>query len=279
VSDVGDADGDGRADVLVGAPGDSEGGEGAGAAYLYSGADGSELFRWIGEEPGDAFGSSGAGWVGSEGRGVVVVGAPGAGPGGTGRVYVFSVVVGPAGGVSQTPAFVVESDEDGAALGAMFVSVVGDVDGDGTRDVYASDWAHGALGPQTGRVHVHSGASGERLLTLTGEAAGDGFGIGPADAGDMDGDGHDDLVIGAWQHGGAAASGGKIYLYSGADGTPLGAVTGQVMGETLGFDATGMGDVDGDGTPDILVTSAWSAIVGTRSGRVFILSGGGEAGR
>jgi hypothetical protein len=279
VSDVGDADGDGRADVLVGAPGNGEGGEGAGAAYLYSGADGSELFRWIGEEAGDAFGSSGAGWVGADGRGMVVVGAPGAGPGGTGRVYVYGVVAGPEGGVSRTPAFVVESDENGAALGAMFVSVVGDVDGDGTRDVYASDWAHGALGPQTGRIHVHSGASGERLMTLTGEAAGDGFGIGPADAGDVDGDGHDDLVIGAWQHAGAAASGGKIYFYSGADGAALGAITGQVMGETFGFDATGMGDVDGDGTPDMLITSAWSAIAGARSGRVFILSGREEGGR
>ena len=77
----------------------------------------------------------------------------------------------------------------------------------------------------------------------------------------------------------SSGPGSTIYLYSGADGTPLGAITGQVMGETLGFDATGMGDVDGDGIPDILVTSAWSAIVGTRSGRVFILSGGLEAGR
>jgi hypothetical protein len=45
------------------------------------------------------------------------------------------------------------------------------------------------------------------------------------------------------------------------------------MGETLGFDATGLGDVNGDGVPDLLVTSAWSAIRGTRSGRVLILSG------
>ncbi len=49
--------------------------------------------------------------------------------------------------------------------------------------------------------------------------------------------------------------------------------TGKVPGETLGFDATGMGDVDGDGTIDFLVTSAWSAIHGARSGRMFILSG------
>jgi hypothetical protein len=45
------------------------------------------------------------------------------------------------------------------------------------------------------------------------------------------------------------------------------------MGETFAFDATGMGDVDGDGNIDFLLTSAWSAVNGTRSGRVFILSG------
>jgi hypothetical protein len=49
--------------------------------------------------------------------------------------------------------------------------------------------------------------------------------------------------------------------------------TGKVPGETLGFDATGMGDVNGDGVIDLLVTSAWSAINGTRSGRMFIVSG------
>ena len=59
----------------------------------------------------------------------------------------------------------------------------------------------------TGRIYVHSGADGKRLMTLTGESDGDGFGIGPADAGDVDGDGHDDLAIGAWQHSSAAPGG------------------------------------------------------------------------
>jgi hypothetical protein len=47
---------------------------------------------------------------------------------------------------------------------------------------------------------------------------------------------------------------------------------GQVSGETFGFDATGMGDVNGDGVIDFLLTSAWSAINGARSGRMFIVS-------
>ena len=266
VSDVGDVNGDGHDDVLVGAPRNDAEGEDAGRTGLYSGKDGSLLKEWFGERAGDRQGSSGAGLV-REGQFFVVIGAPDAGEGQRGRVYVHT-------DLGDEPTFVLDSDEQGSELGGMFVSVVGDVDADGTLDVYAADWGHGALGPQTGRIVVHSGKDGRNLLTLTGEAAGNGFGIGPADAGDVNGDGHDDLVVGAWQQGHAAPAGGKVYVYSGKDGTLLRTWTCRVMGDTFGFDATGMGDVDGDGHIDFLLTSAWSGIRGAKSGRMFLLAGG-----
>jgi hypothetical protein len=46
-----------------------------------------------------------------------------------------------------------------------------------------------------------------------------------------------------------------------------------VPGETLGFDAVGVGDVDGDGATDYLVTSAWSMVHGVRSGRAYVVAG------
>jgi hypothetical protein len=90
----------------------------------------------------------------------------------------------------------------------------------------------------------------------------------------VDGDGRADLIVGAWQYGGAAVSGGRASLYSGKDGRLVKTYTCKVPGDTFGFDAVGMGDVDGDGTLDLLITSAWSGIHGYRSGRVFLISSG-----
>lgn len=259
---AGDQNGDGYADLLVGAPAAQAG---AGRAYLFSGRDGTLLQVLSGEKAGDAFGSIVAG-MRTGTRTPFTIGAPGAGPRGTGRVYVYP-------GAQQAPRFVIDSDSSGAALGAMFTSIVGDVNGDRVPDVYAADFSDGGRGPGAGRVYVRSGRDGRELLTLSGEQPGDGFGIGSAEAGDVNSDGHDDLVVGAWQYAGAAQSGGKVYVYSGKDGTLLREITGRVPGETFGFDATGVGDVDGDGVVDLLLTSTWSNIKGFRTGRMFVISG------
>ena len=265
VASAGDQDGDGAADVIVGAPGSNATGQGAGRAYVFSGRTGALLHTLDGERAGDGFGTTVSGAKTGK-RTPIVVSAASGGPAQRGRVYLFD-----AG--ATTPRFAVDADSTGAALGGGFVSLVGDVDGDKVLDLYASDFPNAARGPSTGRAYVWSGASGRLLRTFTGERPGDGFGIGSADLGDIDKDGFDDLVIGAWQHASAAPSGGKIYVYSGKDGALLRSFTGRIPGETLGFDAAGVGDLDGDGTVDLLVTSSWSNIRGYRSGRMFVISG------
>jgi hypothetical protein len=265
-SGIGDVNHDGFADVIVGAPGNNAAGQKAGRAYIYSGKDGRPLLTLSGERAGDAFGSAVAGFADKE-HIFLLVGAPNAGPKQTGRTYVYDAL-------SSKPKFTIESDETGVALGAMFLSVPGDVDGDGVPDMYASDWSNAAKGPSTGRVYIYSGKDGHPLLTMTGETAGEGFGTSPSVAGDVDHDGHADLIVGAWQYSREAVGGGRAYLYSGKDGHLIKTFTCRIPGDTFGFDSVTMGDVDKDGTTDFLITSGWSGVHGFHSGRVFIISSG-----
>jgi len=266
VEGVGDVNGDGFADVIVGAPNNSAAGDNAGRAYVYSGKDGSILLTLNGERPGDNFGSAVAGFADKQHL-LLIVGAPHAGTKHHGRTYVYDRI-------SSKPKFTIDSDDTGAALGYMFLAVLGDVDGDGIPDVYASDWANNAKGPSTGRVYIHSGKDGHRLFALTGETAGEGFGTSPSVAGDVDGDGHADLIVGAWQYSGAAVGGGRAYLYSGKDGRLLRTYTCRIPGDTFGFDAVTMGNVEGNGVSAFLITSGWSGVRGFHSGRVFLISSG-----
>lgn len=263
---VGDINGDRCADVIVGAPQGQSRGVETGRAYVFSGKDGKLLVALTGDNAGDAFGTAVTGY--SKGtEHLLVVGAGKGGPKHTGKVYVYR-------NTFEKPAFTLDSDATGNALGAMFVSVPGDVDGDGVVDVFTSDWSNTLLGPQTGRGYVMSGKTGRVLLTLDGTTAGEGLGTSSSVAGDVDGDGHADLIVGAWQYSGAAMGAGRTTLFSGKDGHVMKTYTCRTPGDTFGFDAVTLGDIDHDGMDDFLITSGWSGVSGYHSGRVFVISSG-----
>jgi large repetitive protein len=155
----------------------------------------------------------------------------------------------------------------GAVRGDAFGSSVanaGDVNGDGTPDIIVG--AHQAnTGPffLPGFARVFSGATGAVMTTLTGSAWPDAFGLSVDGAGDVNGDGFADVVVGAPNAG--PNSEGQAVVYSGAfiaSGAQVALYTIDATEFTDGFATrvSGIGDVNLDGTPDILVNGPWDAV-------------------
>lgn len=239
---LGDVDGDGKADFLVGAPGSLGG---IGEVSAHSGADGSLLYSHAGA-PGSRFGQSLAllsDWDG-DGQRDYLVGAP------------------------QADAVMVHSGADGSFLwqvngansGDSFGSSVAaaDFNQDGLLDLIVGAPLSKPWHPswRSGSVHVHSGLDGSLLFEKRGprnEDANLGFAV--ANAGDLDGDGVDDLVAGAPSEFTGFSWGGVVYAWSGATSLQLQRHEGTGFEMFLGNAVASAGDVDRDGHADLLLGS------------------------
>jgi hypothetical protein len=275
VASAGDVDGDGYADLLVGAPGATSG---TGRVYVYrGGATGlaaTPAATLIGPDgSGGSFGSAvaSAGDVDGNGFADVAIGAPGA-VANTGRAYVF---LGGAAGVTAAPAATLTGPDGAGGYFGSAVASVGDVNADGYADVAVG--GYGAMS-SAGRVYAYFGSAAGIAAapgaTLTGpDGAGSEFGYSVASAGDVNGDGFADLVVGAESAMGAA---GRVYLYLGsAAGLPATASTTLTgldgANGVFGASVASAGDVNGDGFTDLAVGS-YGAMNGT--GRVYVYLGG-----
>lgn len=260
VAAAGDVDRDGRADLLVGAPcHDGRYGVDAGRAYVVSGRTGATLRVHDGRAAGDGFGwGTGAlGDVTGDRRPDYVIGAKDAGPGDRGLAFVYD---GRHGRLRHT----LTGDAQSAEFGWFFVASAGDVDRDGRNDVYVGDFcaedAAGGCGTPLGQAYVFSGRTGRLLHLFRGEQPGDGAGPGRS-AGDVDRDGHADVVVGLYASSAAASQAGRVIVYSGRTGRKLFDYASQNAGETLGYDAVGLGDVNGDGRIELLLSAAVGDVV------------------
>jgi hypothetical protein len=166
---------------------------------------------------------------------------------------------------------VFSGEAPGDSLG-WAVSALVDIDGDGITDLIIPAPDNDANGSRSGRIYVHSGATGAAIpgMTFTGPFAGARLGHAIADAGDVNGDGIHDIIGGAPGPNGSA---GLVQIFSGVDGSIIREVSGEATGDGFGYSVAGLGDVNGDGLGEVVVGAPGHDTGGAGSGRVYILSG------
>jgi len=311
VAALGDLDGDGIQDIAVGAVLDDDGGDGRGAVWvLFLNTDGTvSSHQKISDTAGgftgtlddfDLFGTSvvGIGDLDGDGTQDIAVGADGDDDGGVGRGAVWILFLNTNGTVKSHQKI---SDTEGGFTGnlddfdefGVSVAGIGDLDADGVQDIVVGADDDDDGGSFRGAVWIlflntnGTVKSHQKISDTAGGFTGtlddfDEFGRSVAGVGDLDGDGTEDIAVGAWLHHDGGPDRGAVWLlFLNTNGTvkshqkisdTAGGFTGNLDDEDLfGFSVAGLGDLDGDGKRDIAVGADFDDDGGSDRGAVWVL--------
>ncbi len=285
VASSGDVNGDGFSDVMIGIPYYDNGQTDEGAVYVFYGsASGLSLIPdWTGEsnQANSAYGRSVsfAGDVNGDGYGDIIIGASEYDGGHTneGRAYVYH---GSSSGLSLTPAWTAEKDQANALFG-FCVASAGDINGDGYGDVVISTPHYDFNITDEGGAFLYYGSStglaSSSLWNVYGGQTGCYFGHSVASAGDVNGDGFSDIIVGAHFYDNGHTDEGKVFVYYGSG--PVLSTTANWTAEAdianagFGVRVAAAGDVNGDGYGDVIIGAFTYSSGGIVGGAAFVYHG------
>jgi hypothetical protein len=265
VASAGDVNGDGYSDVIVGAPGYNNPGVDEGVAFIFHGSSTgiSNIAAALVESNQDtcSFGVAvgSAGDLNRDGYSDVLVGAPfyDNGEQNEGAFYVYH---GSATGINTTAVAVIESNQALAQLG-FSVACAGDVNSDGYSDIIAGAWLFDDGESNEGVAFIYHGSvagiNTTAVATLQNNQAASNFGIAVAGAGDVNGDGFSDVIVGAEDYDNGNTDEGVVFIYHGS-GAGINTVAAASVESNqdlsqFGFSVSSAGDVNGDGYSDVFV--------------------------